>query len=549
MLLRCRHQVLSVRGFASAAKTTPPSHQQRIYKSAYPPIPATPVTTWQLVQQAAKIFADAPALICGISHKHVTYREFEDTVLQVASSLSERGVAKGDVVLTNMINCIEYPVLYHALTSLGAILSPAPPSFSGAELAQQLKASNAKFVVTHDSVENAATDAAKSESIPTDHIFSVGSSPSGLQSFSELQQPTTSSSTLRPEVIIHAHKDVNYLPFSSGTTGPPKGVRLSFWNLAVNALQWQTIDKFTSPALAMLPYNHIYGTTLMNGVLLSGQPQVILPKFDPVTFLQALQQYKIQKAHIVPPLAAFLAKHPLVDEYDLSATTTLVSGAAPMGHALEQAVKDRLGISIKQAYGMTELSPVATYSHDSSIKSSSSGNLVPNTELRVVCPSSGADLPPHALGELWYRGPQVMLGYLNNHSATEATMTSCGFMKTGDLGYIDDDGHVYVVDRLKELIKYKGHQVAPAELEDVILKHPSVLDVACIRGYDDNNDEVPKACVVLKPHATLSAKDLMAYVAASVAPYKKVRQVEFVDAIPKSPSGKILRRELQAAHE
>ncbi|RHY00886.1 hypothetical protein DYB36_012951, partial [Aphanomyces astaci] len=256
MLLRCRQQVLSVRGFASAAKTTPPSHQQRIYKSAYPPIPATPVTTWQLVQQAAKIFADAPALICGISHKHVTYREFEDTVLQVATSLSERGVAKGDASL----------YLLH----------------------------NAKFVVTHDSVENAATDAAKSESIPTDRIFSVGSSPSGIQSFRH-------------------------------------GVRLSFWNLAVNALQWQTIDKFTSPALAMLPYNHIYGTTLMNGVLLSGQPQVILPKFDPVTFLQALQQYK-------------------------------------------------------------------------------------------------------------------------------ATMTSCGFMKTGDLGYIDDDGHVYVVDRLKELIKYKGHQ-------------------------------------------------------------------------------------------
>ncbi|RHZ05440.1 hypothetical protein DYB31_014418, partial [Aphanomyces astaci] len=253
MLLRCRHQVLSVRGFASAAKTTPPSHQQRIYKSAYPPIPATPVTTWQLVQQAAKIFADAPALICGISHKHVTYLEFEDTVLQVATSLSERGVAKGDASLYL-----------------------------------------AKFVVTHDSVENAATDAAKSESIPTDRIFSVGSSPSGIQSFRH-------------------------------------GVRLSFWNLAVNALQWQTIDKFTSPALAMLPYNHIYGTTLMNGVLLSGQPQVILPKFDPVTFLQALQQYKIQKAHIVPPLAAFLAKHPLVDEYDLSATTTLVSGAAPMG--------------------------------------------------------------------------------------------------------------------------------------------------------------------------------------------------------------------------
>ncbi|ETW02874.1 hypothetical protein H310_05346 [Aphanomyces invadans] len=542
MLLRCR-QLDSIRGLA----TTSVGGNQRIYKSPYPPIRGEPRTSWQLVQDAIKTYADKPALICGVSHRHMTFREFDGAVQNVAASFSARGLSKGDVVLTNMVNCIEYPVLYHALTSIGAILSPAAPSFACAELAQQLEASNATFVVTHKAVEAAAMDAAKLHSIAIDRIFSVGGSNAGIPSFSELQSPP--STTRRSPVGIDAARDVNYLPFSSGTTGPPKGVRLSYWNLAVNALQWQAMDRFNAPALAVLPYYHIYGTTLMNGALLSGQPQVILPKFDPATFLYALQHYKIEKGHIAPPLAAFLAKHPLVDQYDLSATKILVSGAAPMGQALEEAVKNRLGISIKQAYGMTELSPVATYSHDSSTKSSSSGHLVPNTELRVVCPATGTDLPPHSTGELWYRGPQVMLGYLNNDAATEATMTECGFLKTGDLGYIDDDGHIYVVDRLKELIKYKGHQVAPAELEDVLLKHPSVLDVACIRGYDDKNDEVPKACVVLKANAQVTAEDLMEYVADHVAPFKKVRQVVFVDFIPKSASGKILRRELQAKYK
>ncbi|KAF0690881.1 hypothetical protein As57867_017712, partial [Aphanomyces stellatus] len=241
-----------------------------------------------------------------------------------------------------------------------------------------------------------------------------------------------------------------------------------------------------------------------------------------------------------------MATHPLVDEYDLSATKYFVSAAAPLGPTLEAAVQARLGIKTKQAYGMTELSPLVHYTRDGHERPAASGHLVPNTELRVVCPTTGADLGPHQIGELWYRGPQVMLGYLNNDDATRATITSCGFLKTGDLGYVDDDGNLFVVDRLKELIKYKGYQVAPAELEDVIMKHPKVLDVACIRGYTGNGDEVPKACVVAKPNSDLSAEELMEFVATHVAPHKKVRQVAFVPSIPKSASGKILRRQLQA---
>ncbi|RLO05560.1 hypothetical protein DYB28_014532, partial [Aphanomyces astaci] len=228
--------------------------------------------------------------------------------------------------------------------------------------------------------------------------------------------------------------------------------------MAINLVQMGHSESFNSPAMIVLPYYHIYASTLMNMVLVSGYAQVILPKFDHRQFLHCLQRYRITKAHIVPPIATFLAKHPIVDEYDLSALRMLVSAAAPLGAGLQDAVHLRLGIQVKQCYGLTELSPIVNYSKDGHSKPASTGTLVPHTELRVVCPSSGADLPPDQVGELWYRGPQVMLGYLDNDQATEDTTTTCGFLKTGDLGYIDNDGHVFVVDRLKELIKYKGHQ-------------------------------------------------------------------------------------------
>ncbi|KAF0690882.1 Aste57867_17774 [Aphanomyces stellatus] len=534
------------RAYSTAATKAAAAHAlpQRIYTSPYPPLAVAPQTPWQLVHETAQSKLDSPALICGLSHNQLSFGEFDRAVQQVATSLAQRGVSKGSVVLTNMLNCFEYPILYHALTALGAVLSPAPPMYSAVELGRQLVASKATFVFTHEAVESAALQAAAEHGIAPERCFSVGTS-SKAQPFSVLQAVDAIDV---PAVSIDPVRDLNLLPFSSGTTGAPKGVKLSFWNLAVNALQFSFMEPFVSPGMVVLPYYHIYGATLMNAVLVAGQPQVILPKFDPATFLHALEKYKIEKAHIAPPIAAVLAKHPIVDNYDLSATKYFISGAAPLGQALEDAVFNRLGIRIKQAYGMTEMSPVSNYSRDEHVKSTSSGHLIPNTELRVVCPSSSNDLAPNQVGELWYRGPQIMLGYLDNDEATQNTMTACGFLKTGDLGFVDELGNVHVVDRLKELIKYKGHQIAPAELEDVIIKHPKVMDVACIRGYDAEREEVPKACVVVKPGESLTAQELMDYVATHVAPYKKIRQVVFVDTIPKSGSGKILRRELQAAH-
>ncbi|KAF0698397.1 Aste57867_10964 [Aphanomyces stellatus] len=516
----------------------------RIFKSPYPPIETSPQTAWELIQKPIQDKPDAPALVCGASHEHMTFGEFHTAVQKVATSLAQRGVSKGDVVLTNMINCMEFPILYHALTALGAVLSPAPPMFTAAELARQMTISKASFLVTHNAVEAAMKEAAFAYGIASDRCFAAGPSTS-MQRFSVLQEV---QDIQVPHVTIDPLRDINYLPFSSGTTGLPKGVKLSFWNLAVNMQQLASMEPYTSPLILVLPYYHIYGTMLLNTSLLVGQPQVILPKFDPHTFLHALQKYKIEKAHVAPPIVALLAKHPDIDNFDLSATKYFISGAAPLGAGLEGAIYDRLGIKIKQGYGMTELSPLSNYSRDSLEKSGASGHLVPGTELRVVCPTTQKDLGPNEVGELWIRGPQVMLGYLDNDKATQETMAPCGFLKTGDLGYIGDEGHVYVVDRLKELIKYKGRQVAPAELEDLMLKHPKVFDVACIRGYTADRDEFPMACVVVQPGETLTPEELMEFVAGQVASFKKIRQVVFVPSIPKSGSGKILRRELQALY-
>jgi 4-coumarate--CoA ligase len=300
--------------------------------------------------------------------------------------------------------------------------------------------------------------------------------------------------------------------------------------------------------LGVLPFFHIYSLLLMNLSVYQGNALVVVPKYEPKTFLDALAKYKIPKVNIAPPIALFLAHDPLVDQYDLSATKYLISGGAPLGKEVSMLVKNRIGAEMKQIYGMTEMSPAVNYSEDAFSKPGSVGRIVPGTELRVKCTDTDKDLPHNERGELLFRGPQVMMGYYNNPTATEATIMPDGFLRTGDIGYIDDDGFVHIVDRVKELIKYKGHQVAPAELEDLINHHPDVADCCAVRGFDSQRQEIPKAYVVLKDKSNakgVTPEDIMAFVAERVAPYKKVREVEFIDAIPKTPTGKMLRRHLQ----
>lgn len=520
-----------------------------IFNSPHGKIEIPNKTVWQAVSEKADMFGDRTALICGLSGKTMSFREFKLGVQKTATSFTKHGMKKGDVIATNMINCFEYPILYHAATACGITLSPSSPQFNAVEMLRQLKSSQSTHLVTHAAVKESALDAAKEFGLDASNIWCSGttgtSDSTEYRRFEDLLDVEEAAIKM-PHVEIDVLKDVNLLPFSSGTTGAPKGVMLSHRNLLANTLQVDAIEKFDSAVLLMLPIFHIYPFLLMNLALYQGVPQVHLPRFEPDTLLNALESYKISKAHIVPPVAIFLAKHPMVDHYDLSATKILVSAAAPMGSEIEAQVKARLQCDVKQAYGMTEMSPCTHYATDSAMKPGSIGQLVPNTELRIVCTASGIDLPADATGELWARGPQNMLGYKDNEQATKETLLADGFLRTGDIGFVDSQGFAFIVDRLKELIKYKGHQVAPAELESVLLSHPKIADASCVRGTDSDGEEFPKAYVVLKDAADpLTEQEVMDFVAALVAPFKKVRGVSFIDAISKTPTGKILRRQLQ----
>jgi acyl-CoA synthetase (AMP-forming)/AMP-acid ligase II len=346
-----------------------------------------------------------------------------------------------------------------------------------------------------------------------------------------------------------APHDLVALPYSSGTTGLPKGVMLTHANLVANILQIDAAGHYVDgedTTVAFLPFFHIYGLTVIALMSLwAGVTIVVMPKFELEPYLALVERHGATVLHVVPPVVVAFAKHPAVAGRDFSRVRMLFSGAAPLGADVTEQATRRIGCVLQQGYGMTEASPATHITPPSKArrKPGSIGCPVANTECRVVDAETGRDVEPGQDGELWIRGPQVMRGYFNRPEETRATLDADGWLHTGDIGHADADGDFYVVDRLKELIKYKGMQVPPAELESVLLSHPAVADAAVVPLADAECGEIPRAFVVLKGAAT--PDELMAHVAARVTPYKKVRRIDFVDAIPKSPSGKILRRLLK----
>ncbi len=320
---------------------------------------------------------------------------------------------------------------------------------------------------------------------------------------------------------------------------------LTHYNLVANILQAESalnIDE-RDTMLGLMPFFHIYGmVVIMNLGLHAGATVVTMPRFEIEQFLRVLETYKVTFAPIVPPIVLALTKHPAVESFTLTSLRVLFSGAAPLRESTAAAAAARLHCKVAQGYGLTEASPVthAVRVGSPAISAASIGPPVPNTEVRVVDVGTGIDRGPNEEGEIWVRGPQVMKGYLNRPEATAAMIDADGWLHTGDIGYADDDGCFFIVDRVKELIKYKGMQIAPAELEALLLEHPSIADAAVVPMPDDEAGEVPKAFVVTKGNVT--PDEVKAFVAERVAPYKKLRYVELIDQIPKSPSGKILRR-------
>jgi acyl-CoA synthetase (AMP-forming)/AMP-acid ligase II len=320
---------------------------------------------------------------------------------------------------------------------------------------------------------------------------------------------------------------------------------LTHRNLVAQVVSWRAYDPIVEDDLfvVVFPFFHIAGIAFLNVYLSQGCTLVIMPRFDFATFLRLLQDYRATRTTIAPPVVFELSRHPLVDDFDLTHLRTIHWGAAPLSETVARACQARLGCRVKQVYGLSEASgQTHMVPIDADDKPGSGGPPVPGMVCKIVDVATGDELGPGQNGEICVRGPQVMKGYLNNHMATAQMIDGEGWLYTGDVGSADADGWIFVVDRVKELIKYKAYQVAPAELEAVLLAHPAVADAAVIPSPDEDAGEVPKAFVVLKSEA--SADDLMVFVAARVAPYKKVRRIEFVELIPKSPSGKILRRVL-----
>ena len=516
-----------------------------IFKGPHADVSAPKINVVDFVLGDCDAHATKTAIIQGETGRRISYQELIQDVNHVANGLSASGFGKGDVLAIYSPNLPEYVSIFIAVMKLGGICTTVNPLYTSDELAKQLKDSNAKLIITVPAFLDKAQDA-KNKSDAKEIIVIGGADQ--YRSLDDLMRNDGASNTSK----VDSENDVCVLPYSSGTTGLPKGVMLTHYNLIMNMCQTAGMTSHEAiqekdTVVAVLPFFHIYGmVVIMLYTLFRRGTMVCMSKFDMEVFLSSVQKYKITKAPLVPPIILGLAKHPLVDQYDLSSLELVMSGAAPLGAEVAREASNRVGCKIAQGYGMTEASPVThlTPTNQGDGKIGSLGLPIPNTEVMIVSPETGQPLGKNENGEIWIRGPQIMKGYLNRPDATEESIDSHGWYHTGDIGYVDDEGYFYAVDRMKELIKYKGMQVAPAELEALLLTHESIADAAVIPVEDEEAGELPKAFIVLKQNQSLNEPDVMDFVAQHVAPHKKIRIVEFVSEIPKSASGKILRRVL-----
>ncbi|KAG8639524.1 hypothetical protein MANES_14G151400v8 [Manihot esculenta] len=484
-------------------------------------------------------FKDNPCLINGPTGDIYTYADVELKSRKVAAGLHKLGIQQGYVIMLLLQNSPEFVFVFLGASYRGAISTTANPFYTPTEIAKQATASKAKLIVTQAVYAEKVKQFAKENDIK---IITIDSPPDGCLHFSEL---TEADENDIPGVKINPD-DVVALPYSSGTTGLPKGVMLTHKGLITSVAQQVDGDNPNlyfhkkDVILCVLPLFHIYS---LNSVLLCGlrvgSAILIMQKFEIISLMELVQKYKVSIAPFVPPIVLAIAKSPVVDQYDLSSIRTVMSGAAPMGKELEDTVRAKLpNAKLGQGYGMTEAGPVLSmclaFAKDPfEIKSGACGTVVRNAEMKIVDPETGNSLPRN------------QAGYLNDPEATISTIDKEGWLHTGDIGYIDDDDELFIVDRLKELIKYKGFQVAPAELEAMLISHPSISDAAVVPMKDEAAGEVPVAFVVRSNGSKITEDEIKQYISKQVIFYKRINRVFFIEAIPKAPSGKILRKDLR----
>ena len=507
------------------------------------PYPSHPLHEYLL--RAAENFGDKTAIVDG--SQKLTFTQLREKTANLASALASMGIGKGDRVAIFAPNCWEYVASFYAISWIGAIVTTLNPSYREREVEFQLGDSGAKAIILDESLYPVLEPVLAQLTQLQQVIVIGGTAGQNSRTFEDLANSGLGSS---PSIELNAGEDVVVLPYSSGTTGLPKGVMLTHSNLTSNVQQLIGRQEIGTPKpddvlMVHLPLYHIYGmNVIMNVAVALGATQVMMGRFEMEQFLHLISTNRVSVLYTVPPVVLALTQFSGVRDHDLSALRLCFVGAAPMSADLQTKLESMIDVSTVQGYGLTESSPAtnADYMEPLLKKPGSIGPPLPDTEEKVVDLDTGErELPRGELGELIIKGPQVMKGYWNNPDATADTLRD-GWLYTGDIATMDEDGYVYIVDRKKELIKYKGFQVAPAELEGLLLEHPSVSDAAVIGVPDDEAGEVPKAFVVANEE--LDAGQLMDWVAGQVAGFKQVRQVEFLGQIPKNPSGKVLRRVL-----
>jgi acyl-CoA synthetase (AMP-forming)/AMP-acid ligase II len=523
------------------AATNSGSEVELLFRSPHPDVQVPDLPLHEFVLGGVERHGDRPALIDGPSGRTLSYAQLAEDVERFAAGLTVSGFGKGDVLGIVLPNMPEYAVAVYGVSRAGGVSTTINPLYKPEEVRKQLQDSEARYLLTLPLLLPSCREAVEGTNVEQIFVLSEAEGATPVAALMGAGVPA-------PEVSIDPARDLVTLPYSSGTTGTAKGVMLTHRNVVANVAQMQSLERREPEdvLLGVVPFFHAAGLHVVLATSLhAGATVVTQPRFDLEAFLEAIQRYRVTWLAMVPPIVLALAKHPLVDRYDLSSVKLAGSGAAPLSAELEGAAARRLSCTFYQGWGMTEASAMLTMPsvrEPERIRPGTSGQLVPNTEARVVDLGTGADLGLGQDGELWVRGPQVMAGYLKKPEESRLTLVEGGWLRTGDIGHVDEDGYVSVVDRAKELIKYKGFQVPPAEMEGLLLTHPAIADAAVIPVPDVEAGEIPKAYVVRKGEVT--AEEIMDYVGARVAHYKRIRRVEFVESIPRSASGKVLRREL-----
>ncbi|KAL9894754.1 luciferin 4-monooxygenase isoform 1-T5 [Glossina fuscipes fuscipes] len=503
------------------------------------------------IMEKYKEFDDRIVMVDAVSGKEYTAKYMHDSAIRVAYILKSLGIKANDVVGLSSENCFEFAITLFGAFAINATVAPFNITYSEREMHHGINLSKPKVIFCSKiTAERIANVAKKNAFVKKIISFHSQKSTSDILSFNELMDSISipSNNTFEYEPV-NKNEDVTLIVCSSGTTGLPKGVQITQSNVL------STLDSQLAPTvipigdvkmLTVIPWFHSFGCLTLIFCACAGTCLVYLPKFEDHLFLSAIEKYQVMMAFIVPPLAVFLAKHPIVDKYDLSSLLVLLCGAAPLSKETEDQIKERIGVPIiRQGYGLSETTLSVLVQNDNACKPGSVGALKIGVYAKIIDPDTGRILGPNQRGELCFKGDCIMKGYIGDVKSTQSSIID-GWLHTGDIGYYDEDFEFFIVDRIKELIKYKGFQVPPAEIEAILLTNPKVKDAAVIGKPDEEAGELPMAFIVSQPNAQLGEQEIIDFVAQRASPAKRLRGgVMFIDEIPKNPSGKILRRLLR----